>query len=250
MRRFSLVKLALGLSLIAGTLACNKIDSKLEDPVGVSSDQIIQLSRDQAPLRADGVSKTTLTAKIPTEASSRDVKFTTSSGSFLGAGTNPKELTVKANPDGSAEAELRMGTTVEPLVLSAEVGGFRTIREEQPLRAHAEQIIGESTAVAIGTAADSPGVPLTAFLQRSQGFVSVGTEVQFTAFQRGADGQEKSVGRFSNLDKARTDANGKATITFHADTGDVTAGTPIRIVMSTLTDSGQQIRFELTLQTT
>lgn len=128
------VKRAAVLLLVAAVgAACDDISSGFErDPDDVPLSEIIQLTRTggDLPLRADGQSADTLLAKIPRDASSRVITFTTSRGSFALA---PGSKTIKVRAERSsdpydrrltARAVVVSDTTAGDVVASAAVGEY------------------------------------------------------------------------------------------------------------------------------
>jgi len=224
--------------------------SKLEDPASVSIDEILKLSRvDTTELRADGVSTTMFLAQIPAEADPKmsTVTFKTNTGSFLGTSNNDKMIPIKADKEGKASATLKMGTTVETVVVSVSISDFVVIKEFELLRAHADKLVGETDNAYVKTDG-SVKATLTAILSRTKGSVSAGTEVKFAAIQLNDQNESVNIGRFTDQDKAKTDSNGKAQVKFAADTGDVRVDRSVTITMVTVKDDSTQLKFDLLLQ--
>jgi hypothetical protein len=213
----------------------------LEDPTSVKLEDIIRLDvTGPTSIRADGVSTTTVRATLPEEATNRSVKFTTTRGSF--GGTDGKqEITVTASDQGVATATIVAGRDAGVANVTATVGGFITSLQLPYERAFADAMTAEtSSAFATKTGATKPVI--SALLTRQTGNVSLGTPVTFEAFWNGV-----AVGRFSNI--TPSDANGRATAIFAADTDDLkTATGDVIIRMSTQTDSGGTLVHELPIR--
>lgn len=205
--------------------------SDLEDPTGVTLDDIIRLQiTGPSSIRADGASTTTVTATLPEEATNRTVKFTTTRGSFFGT-DGKQEVTVNADDQRIATATIVAGREAGVANVTATVGGFTAAIALPHDRAHPETLTAETTSAFATTNGVTKPV-ISALLVRQTGTVSLGTRVTFEAFRNGV-----SVGRFFNI--TGSDANGRATATFAADTDDlknVTGNVTIRITAPT--DSG------------
>jgi hypothetical protein len=220
--------------------------SKLENPSDVSIDEIITLFRmDTDELRANGVSETTLIAQIPNGSSSRIITFKTNKGIFIGP-DSAKVIQVPVDMEGKATVTLRTGIIPGTAYVSASISEYLRTEEIKFLTAYADQIIGETSSLVV-TTDGAIKATLVAILSRYKGAVSLGTEVEFKATQINDRFQQINVGRFIGKAGAKTDEEGKASITFAADTEDVIAGRPISIKMITQKDDGSYVEFPLTL---
>lgn len=234
--------------LISALLLLNAC-SELENPMGVPMDDILRFeSKTGRSMSADGVSTCEIEVKIPDKAAekNRTVTFKTNLGAFLGT-NNKQEIPVRADSKGWVKVILKAGTIVGTATVSASVADFVVTQDIEFLRAHASHILGE-TLLAIATLNGTKKPLLTAILSRDKGSVSQGTEVRFRATQTDSSGLTKDVGRFFDLAKAKTNNNGIATAQFAADTGDVTTDKPVTIKMTTDTDEGGELSFQLKLQ--
>jgi hypothetical protein len=121
------------LLLALSVASCDKILSEPErDSDDVPPSEILSLTRTggDLPLRADGVTRDTLEARIPEGSTARTVIFTTSRGSFLLSPVK-QELKVRAEPSGNdndgrliARAVLVADTIPGQAVVSASIGDF------------------------------------------------------------------------------------------------------------------------------
>ena len=188
------------------------------DPDEIPLDSIITLSRAEdatTPIRADGTSTVTWTARIHQDADMNTITFTTTAGTFDST-ASAQTINVKARPVDKpfpaleARAILRSGTKKGPVLISAAIGGYTARDTISFSRAFATAIRGETEKE---TFIVGDRTVLTAILSRNAGSVTQGTEVRFSA-------EPSSMGRFiggATEKTARTDANGKATITFVTD---------------------------------
>jgi len=202
----------------------------------------------ESSIYADGVSTLEIKVWIPPEASDENntITFRTSLGTFHGASiSNPKEIGVKADSEGYALAILIAGTTVGTAFVSASVADFIVYQKIEFLRAHATEIVGETTSAVVSL--DGSIKPqLTAHLTRDEGSVSLGTKVRFQAFQTDSNGVIREVGLFFPV-IAMTNDTGVVTSSFAANTGDVIKDQHVTIVMATSSDEGGELTFQLNL---
>lgn len=219
-----------------------------KDPNEIPLSQIITLSKEgtKRPL-ANGVDSVMWMARIHENAAMRTITFATTTGTFDST-ASAKMITVRARllseKDTMLEARaiLRSGTKKGTALVSASIGGF-TARDTISFgQAFATAIRGETEKQ---TLVVGDRTVLTAILSRNTGSVTQGTEVAFSA--------EPSLGRFiggATEKTARTDASGKATITFVTDTPIVQPDTTIRISMKTLkASSSDSLSHSITLHT-
>lgn len=227
--KHSIIVLA-GFLVIAGC-------SKVEEPTAVPMDQIVKLRiTGPASIRADGVSTTTVQATIPREASSRNIKFGITQGTFENTG-GKSEITVAADDQGVATATVIAGREVVVANVTATAGTFTVSTPLPQERAYAQTLTTETNSAFVkmdGTR----NATITAILTRQAGVVSTGTRVTFEAFQQG-----QSAGRFFSV--GSSDATGRATAVFTADAN--TKAGEVRIVVTTPTDSGGNLTSELTV---
>lgn len=122
------------LMAVAGAGACNEWITEFEpDPESIPLRDIIHLTRAggrTAPLAADGAASDTLLARLPADASTRVVTFTTTAGTF--PLTASREAAVRAERDDAdperrlvARIVLRADTLPAVAVVSAKVADFR-----------------------------------------------------------------------------------------------------------------------------
>jgi hypothetical protein len=230
--------------VLAIALLTNVACSKTEDPTSVKLEDIIQLEiTGPTTVRADGVSTTSLQAKIPAEATTRNVKFATTRGTFQGTDAK-NEITVIADDNGIATATMIAGREVGSATVSATAGTFVASRQLPHERAFADAIAVE-TSSATPKKDGTRNAVITAILTRNNGFVSPGAQVTFEAFAV-VDGVRRSVGRFAAV--ATSDATGRATATFSPDTPDTAVGMNVTVVVTTQNDAGATLSAEISLQ--
>lgn len=112
--------------------SCDDILSDFDrDPDAVPTEDIISLTRaGTGALAANGTTRETISARIPNNASTRVITFTTTAGVF--ELTNAKEVKVRAERDPSqpkgklvATAVLRADTLTTTAIVSAVISDFR-----------------------------------------------------------------------------------------------------------------------------
>lgn len=220
-----------------------------EDYKNVNLNNVITLTnqRDGETIRADGVETITFTAQINPDTTERKISFSTTSGTFIDSG---KTTTIDVLADGSgvAKAKLRVGTKPGGVEVIAKISDYRAVVHFSLQTAHADKIVGE-TSTKLVKKDGSINAVIKAYLSRHGGAVSVGTEVEFTATQKNAQGQEVEVGRFIGAggDKARSDANQVATLTFSADKKNVLVREEVKIRIATKTDNNTTIHYMVTV---
>jgi hypothetical protein len=170
------------LSLIIFSVSISSC-TKLEDPrkpVDLSKIVTIGYRGNDSVLIADGadnievlalLNEDNVTANIP-------VTFTTEQGSFVGAGSNPKSITVKA--DGyTAKVVLRSDDVVNDKVqLSVTVGDYIIYPQINFKRSFPEEIIVQPSKFGL-TPDLNDKVLLTMNMKKAIGVVSKGTKVDF-----------------------------------------------------------------------
>ena len=226
---------------------CKMID--LEDYKSIDPNNVISLfnPREGDTIRADGVETITFTALIHQNSEKRTIAFKTTSGTFAGSAKS-NTINVIADNEGRAEAVLKVGARPGRGEVIATISGYRAVAGFTLQTAHADKILGE-TSTKLVKKNGSINAVLKAFLSRSGGMVSVGTEVEFSATQKNDQGQDVEVGRFigTGENKARTGENQVATLTFSADKKNVLVRKAVKIKMTTKTDNGSTKQYMLTL---
>lgn len=132
MRRFLFASASLALLVLFG---CDALNSALEPDVDdVPPDEILTLSQSRNPPRmpADGESLDTVFARIPGEASSRTVEFSSTKGSFYRYGA-VQSVSVRAESDGEgrlvAAVALRADTIPGTAIVRATIRGITRFLE-------------------------------------------------------------------------------------------------------------------------
>jgi hypothetical protein len=240
--RFSLFFFVM-VTLLLLTNSC----SKLENPADISQNDIVSIQRiGSEEVRADGISPVSFKVAIAQDSDTRVVTLKTSNGSFIGS-LDSQSLNLTVDSKGQVECTMKIGTKAELTTVTATIKDWSAYVQFDTLWAYPDRIVGE-TSSGIVKCDGSVKATLSAILSRTTGVVSLETPVDFFAFQNNGQNQPIAVGRFSDWEKSKTNAEGIAAVVFSADTGDVEAGKPVLIRMVTKKDDGSTIQFELSLQ--
>lgn len=198
--------------------------------------------------RADGTSVFKIESSVFVDRDNlKTVAFSATQGTFIE--TNEKIISQDIDIDALANVAYQVPMEVGPVFFIVATGSDNEYKDSDNLvfaRAHADEIFIEPETL---TMTETGGNTITAFLTRSIGKVSLGTDVDFEAFQT-VDGDKKMVGRFNGESIAKTDASGKTSVTFLADTGDIDTSLPITISASTMTDIGMTIMVSIDITIT
>ncbi|MEO0582360.1 MAG: hypothetical protein AAF135_09080 [Bacteroidota bacterium] len=91
---------------------------------------------------------------------------------------------------------------------------------------------------------------IVVFLERfpDRGLVTIGTEVAFDAFQLDSNNMQVTVGRFTGINEAKSDANQKVSATFRTDTQNVDSAQAIIIRISSMNDQSKPIPKEISIK--
>lgn len=191
------------------------------------------------PIRADGFSLIQLQAIVNYGQDNFNVvTFEKSAGTFLNVNNNAQ---VSLSDNHIAAIDFRMPLIVDRIYFSAKVGESTVYFDSNfidPIRSYPDQIIIEPQTLTMPL---DGGNLINIYLIKSQGQVSVGTEVGLEAFQI-LNGEEVSVGRFTGLETALTDVNGKVIVEFKSDTNDIDPDLPITIRVISQNDNGDPIQ--------
>ena len=207
--------------------------SRVEDPTAVKLDEIIRIKiTGPTSIRADGVSTTTVQATIPREATSRNVKFTTTQGTFQSTG-GKAEIVVMADDQGIAIATIIAGREAAMSNITAIAGSSIASLTLPQERAYAQILTAETTLARVPKDGTKTAT-ITAILTRQSGLVTPGTAVTFVP----------SAGRVINV--GTTDTNGRATAVFIGDT--ITSPIDVTIVVTTPTDAGTNLSTQLVVR--
>lgn len=226
------------------------IDEEVITLVGV--DEIIKLStldlqgnELSGVIRADGTTVLLLKATVLSNTTSlNQIVFNASNGIFQN--NNSLQITKAINTNHEAIVSYKVPKDVGTLFFSSAVGVNSQYFDESSLtlqRAHADAIVVEPALVTMDTI---QGNLLKVYLTRNIGSVSTGTPATFQALQI-INGTEVNVGRFTGLATAVTNTNGDISVTFYADSNDITDNIPVKIRVKTFTDSGNEIMKEISL---
>ena len=161
--------------------------------------------------------------------------------------TTVKSLTVQIDQTGHGEAYLKMSNQVEPYFVRANLASDPTVFKLlsfTPLRAYADKIFLEADSTIVQPNSQTP---VNAFLVRNVGQVSLGTPIDFEAYQD-SSGVKKSLSVLKNLANNLTNTQGTASIAFVADTLMIDRTKPVMIKASSLNDRGQTISKEITIR--
>ncbi|MDO7171435.1 hypothetical protein [Mariniflexile sp. AS56] len=200
-----------------------------------------------ASVLANGESLIVLKASISADANDniQTIEFNKSSGDFLGIAGATASRPIDEN--GVATITLKVPNIVEPMFFNAKVStnstNYFAEASIETNRAFADNIIIEPSTVVV---TQPSSVTLSTFLLRNNGLVSVGTPANFKAFQTVLD-EEIEVGRFTGLNNAKTDQDGKMNITFHTDTGDINTTIPVTIRALTTNENNEVVSMNVNL---
>ncbi|UFH53100.1 hypothetical protein [Spirosoma sp. KNUC1025] len=161
--------------------------------------------------------------------------------------TSVKSLTVQVDQAGQGEAFLKMSNQVEPYFIRANLVSDPTVFKLYsftPRRAYADKIFLEADSVMVQP---NSKTPVNAFLVRNVGLVSLGTPIDFEAYQD-SSGVKKPLSVLNNIANNLTNAQGTASIVFVADTLMIDRSKPVFIKASSLNDRGQTISKEISLR--
>ncbi|WP_128543330.1 hypothetical protein [Larkinella soli] len=172
---------------------------------------------------------------------------TLSDGTNLGTVTETKPIVVQLDGAGRGQAFLRVGLLVEPYIIKAYVAentpAFKLV-QFTPRRANPDNIFLEADSSFVRPNSQTP---LKAFLVRNVGKVSIGTRINYEAYQD-IDGSKKTVDLLKNLANNLSDDKGTASAVFVADTTVVDRRRPVFIRASSRNDRGETIFKEIRIQ--
>ncbi len=200
--------------------------------------------------RADGTSLIQLKGSILADQDNlTQVNFTATKGTFLNTGNTTEVKNTDAN--GDAVVNYIVPQEVGTVFYTAKTGtNGQYVSPPANLtfeRAHANSLFVEPAQINMSTSASNN---IKAFLSRSVGKVSVGTEVNYRATQF-IDNETTDVGRFTGESNASTDMNEQVTgVNFLADTGDINLDFPVFITVSTLNDEGATLAVTISVNVT
>lgn len=184
--------------------------------------------------RADGTSIFNIESSVFVERDNlKTVAFTATQGTFVE--TNEKNISRDIDIDALSSVAYQVPMEAGAVFFTVATGSDNEYTKRDDLvfaPAHADEVFIEPQTLVMS---ETGGNTITAFLTRNIGKVSLGTDVDFDAFQT-IDGEIKKVGRFNGESIAKTDASGKTSVTFLADTGDIDTDLPVTISVSTNTD--------------
>ena len=166
------------------------------------------------------------------------IKFTSSTGTFQV--TNQTEQQKNTDNEGKAIVNFIIPQSEGPVFFTATTISTPSYVDENNLvfeRAYPDNLFVEPSSITMNTT-DPNGIMV--FLSRNTGHVSVGTSVNFEAFQI-LSGAETPVGRFTGLANAVTNSQEQITVNFYADTGDIDLSLPVKIRVSAINDNGVSI---------
>jgi adhesin/invasin len=99
------------LVVAAAATGCHRQEDYVLGPS--QADQVLRMTLSATSLPADGIARATITAQLDprTDSDKRNVTFTTTAGTLIAAGKEGTVITVPADTNGTAVAELRSSTT-------------------------------------------------------------------------------------------------------------------------------------------
>lgn len=233
MRRSRVTAFALP-AVLAAAFGCSE-----SNPTGsVAPGDLIALTASVQALPADGVSRATLTAQIPANASSgnRTVTFTSTGGTLVGgtAGSGGStSLAVSADVDGRAVAQLQSPTQPGSAQVTAQVSTYLQSLTIAFTGALPDQILVDAGAFSLEAGLDN-STTVTATLRRGSGIASQGTVVEYRALTSGGArfGEFRSVTTSSSSGTSTAlftagDTTFRGTATIFARVTDVPSGTVV-----------------------
>jgi hypothetical protein len=172
------------------------------------------------------------------------VTFRATAGSFIG-GEN-LTVTAPADNEGHARVTYVVPASFGTVTITGKVSDYSQFLDLEILPANPDTLLIETSAIVAKRDGTAKPV-ITVLASRGTGKVSAGVPVTFTA-QQTVNGVTRNVGRFSGVDGTKINDQSKATITFAADSGDVSAEAPVLIRASMVNDAGTPVTAELTLR--
>lgn len=167
------------------------------------------------------------------------IEFWVSDGEFIGSGSS----SIAFNTNNEAIIKYKVPQSTGEIYFTAKSSENPNIQENAGIkleRAYADHILLEPSSLFV-TETDNT-INIVTYLLRDEGLVSVGTRVEFQAFQIDSNNKEKTVGRFTGLTEAVTDEKGRiSSVNFLADTGDIDFDETIFIMAYTPNDMGDVI---------
>ncbi|MDB5006268.1 MAG: hypothetical protein JWP45_661 [Mucilaginibacter sp.] len=187
-------------------------------PLSISDE--LSLTADNLSPVADGLSIVNLSvsAKYLTQAS---VKLTTTLGSFP-LSSDPKNFPVILDSKGNGAAVFQMDNQLLPhIIVAAFSDGTNVSVTLNPIISRPDDLLVDASSLLYNT--DGSAVTITAYLRKfaPNAKVTQGIAPGYTAYQL-IGVVKKSVGRFSGLSNAVSDASGNIpAVSFFADSGDI-----------------------------
>ena len=189
------------------------------DKLSISADNLQPLADNQTLVTIQ-VSSDFITEKT--------VKLTTNLGSFVASGSNQYPLPLDDN--GNATTQLQVSNQTLPHIISAAFNdGTSAGITLHPQASKPDQIVAEPSSTKVDTAGAPTTIKVYLLKANANARVSVNTPVTYEAYQLiGAN--RKSVGRFTGLQTALSDATGAVpAVSFYADTKDFDGKEPVYI---------------------
>jgi len=200
------------------------------------------------PVLADNQQTVVVKGKVLTNFSVLNTITFKTSGGLFSNGKN--EVTVKTDLENEAITRLQVHQSIDSIFVTAEVGdGPVSTREEviQMKRALPDTLFIEPEKLIMG---QNETNEIVVFLERfpDRGLVTIGTEVAFDAFQLDSNNMQVTVGRFTGINEAKSDANQKVSTTFRTDTQNVDSAQAIIIRISSMNDQSKPIPKEISIK--
>ena len=176
---------------------------------------------------ADNQSLVTLriTSDFVTE---KTIKLTTNLGSFISSST-PTQYVLPLDDNGNATTQLQVTNQVLPHIINAvfATDGASASVTLNPQASKPDTLVAEPSSIKVDTT--GPAINFKVYLQKfnANARVSANTQVKFEAYQF-IGVNRKTVGRFTGLQTAFSDANGMVQgVSFFADTKDIDPSQPV-----------------------
>jgi hypothetical protein len=212
-------------------VANSKIERKI-DLVASVPDFKMTISNKNSIL-ADGVSLLNVLIDDARNIPGNKIQIFKSAGDFIDAAGSPIKNGEVNLSNGKASVFLKIGQSVEDYFIKSQTIDGVIFRNETfiPKRAYGETIFADATLQS------NNDIQIITYLKRGVGKVSVGTAVNFKAYQT-INNVEKTVGVFQNLKNAVTDIDEKTGIIILKFSDDINKSMPIFISVSSQKQDG------------
>jgi|GEM_PF-1482887 len=197
---------------------------------------------DKLTLRADNMqpladNQTLVTLMVTSDfVTDKTIKLTTNLGSFVASST-PTQYSLPLDDNGNGTTQLMVTNQVLPHIINASFADNTSASITlNPVPSRPDTLVAEPSSAKVDTAGAATTITVYLLKTNTNARVSVNTPATYAAYQLTGT-IRKTVGRFTGLQTAFSDPNGKvAPVNFYADTKDIDATQPVYIdVTSTKT---------------